>query len=135
MALDERKLLELMINKFNEEYHASHQYDNFLIYPIPPNTDYTYGYEAKGAIYNIDIKFRAYFNIHNQYSLSKFRFVAIDDDVPGEDYTFVTIGIIHKDMITTDGTFNQVIDYDGSGMIDPTNVCTNVSMVLGSDEW
>lgn len=37
MALDERKLLELMINKFNEEYHASHQYDNFLIYPIPPN--------------------------------------------------------------------------------------------------
>ena len=135
MALDERKLLELMINKFNEEYHATHQYDNFLIYPITPNTDYQYGFEAKGAIYNIDIKFRIYFNINSQLSLSKFRLLSIDDDVPGEDYTFVTMGIIHKDIITTDGTYNQTIDYDGSGMIDPTNVCTNVSMVLGSDEW
>ena len=135
MAFDERKLLELMINKFNEEYHATHQYDNFLIYPIPPNTDYQYGFEAKGTIYNIDIKFRIYFNINSQLSLSKFRLLSIDDDVPGEDYTFVTMGIIHKDIITTDGTYNQTIDYDGSGMIDPTNVCTNVSMVLGSDEW
>lgn len=135
MALDERKLLELMINKFNEEYHASHQYDNFLIYPIPPNTDYSYGFEAKGTIFNIDVKFRSYFNIGNQVTLTKFRLAAIDDDIPGEDYTFVTMGIIHKDLITTDGTFNQVIDYDGSGIIDPTNFCTNVSMVLGSDEW
>ena len=135
MALLESKVLQLIIAKFNEEYSAIHKVEDFLIYPIPPNTDYNFGFEAKGSIFNISVKFRLYFNIQNYEQLSRFKLTSVDDDVPGEDYTFVSMGIVDKEVITDDGTYNQVHNYDGSGLIDPTNACLHITMVLGSDEW
>lgn len=134
MALLESKILTLIISKFNEEYSAGHKVEDFLIYPITPNTDYQYGFEAKGTVFNIDVKFRLYFNINGYDQLSKFKLTSVDDDVPGEDYTFVSMGIIDKERVTDDGTYNQVVNYDGTGLIDPTNACLHVTMVLGSDE-
>ncbi len=135
MALLESKILDLIISKFNEEYSTEHKVEDFLIYPIQPNTDYHFGYEAKGTVFNIDVKFRLYFDINVYDQLSKFKLTSIDDDVPGEDYTFVSMGIINKERVTDDGTYNQMVNYDGSGHIDPTNACLHVTMVLGSDEW
>lgn len=136
MALDERKILDFMVKKFNYEYIASHDPENFLIYPIQANTDYQYGFEAKATLLNTaTVRFRIYFSIGPYDTMSKFKLSPIDDIDPAEDYAFVSKGNLDVNSVTDDSNLGTLKNYDGSGIIDPTENTTNVTMVLGTDEW
>ena len=136
MAIDEKRLLDIMINKFNAEYGANHNPENFLIYPITANINHQFGYEAKTTLLgSSSIRLRAYFNFGPIENLHKFKLSPIDDADPAEDYAFVTKGVISRDIVTAAPTMASDGTYDGSGTIDPTSVCVDVSMALGQDEW
>lgn len=138
MALSERKILDIMISKFNEEYVAHHKSEDFLITSIASGTDYSYCFEARSSFMSTGItKFRVYFNIGPLDNLPRFKLSPIDDAIPGEEYAFVTKGTLCKESALVDNTTSTdtTEDYDGDGVIDPTSVCAGVTMALGSDEW
>lgn len=138
MALSERKILDIMISKFNEEYVAHHNSEDFLITSIASGTDYSYCFEARSSFMSTGIaKFRVYFNIGPLDNLPRFKLSPIDDTIPGEEYAFVTKGTLSKESILVDNTTatDSVEDYDGDGVIDPTSVSVDISMQLGMNEW
>ena len=138
MALSERKILDIMISKFNEEYVARHKSEDFLITSIASGTDYSYCFEARSSFMSTGIaKLRVYFNIGPLDNLPRFKLSPIDDTIPGEEYAFVTKGTLCKESALVDNTTSTdtTEDYDGDGVIDPTSVCVGVTMALGSDEW
>lgn len=138
MALSERKILDIMISKFNEEYVAHHKSEDFLITSIASGTDYSYCFEARSSFMSTGIaKFRVYFNIGPLDNLLRFKLSPIDDTIPGEEYAFVTKGTLCKESALVDNTTSTdtTEDYDGDGVIDPASVCVGVTMALGSDEW
>ena len=138
MALSERKILDIMISKFNEEYVAHHKSEDFLITSIASGTDYSYCFEARSSFMSTGIaKFRVYFNIGPLDNLPRFKLSPIDDTIPGEEYAFVTKGTLSKESILADNTTatDSAEDYDGDGVIDPTSVSVGISMQLGMNEW
>lgn len=138
MALEEQKILKLMIDKFNDEYVAEHNLEDFNIGPIPSGDEYTYAFQATSSILdNPIVNFRIYFNIGKIPNLTKFTLKAVDDDTIGDIYAFITKGTLTTEAVTDDNKTNPIIDYEGSGQIDPTNKCIDVSttMQLEEDEW
>jgi hypothetical protein len=138
MALSERKILDIMISKFNEEYVAHHKSEDFLITSIASGTDHSYCFEARSSFMSTGItKFRVYFNIGPLDNLPRFKLSPIDDAIPGEEYAFVTKGTLCKESALVDNatTTDTTENYDGDGVIDPTSVCVDVSMQLGMNEW
>ena len=136
MALDEQRILKIMIDKFNNEYTANHIPSDFLIAPIPTDSRYKYAFQATSSILSSPIvKFRVYFNIGKLENLDKFVLKAIDDNTIGEDYAFVTRGILTLDAVTDNNTIGVTKDYDGRGYIDPTSDLVNITVSLGSNEW
>jgi len=138
MALSERKILDIMISKFNEEYVAHHKSEDFLITSIASGTDYSYCFEARSSFMSTGIaKFRVYFNIGPLDNLPRFKLSPIDDTIPGEEYAFVTKGTLCKESVLVDNTTttDTTENYDGDGVIDPTSVSVDISMQLGMNEW
>ncbi len=136
MAIDEQKILGIMISKFNSEYTANHIPSDFLIAPIPTDSRYKYGFQATSTILGTPIiKFRIYFNLGKLENLDKFIMRAVDDAIAGEDYVFVTKGILTLEAISDNNSSAVVTNYDGRGFIDPTSQIINVTVILGTDEW
>lgn len=135
MAIIGEKLTKLLVDKFNEEYQATHQYTEFILVQIPISESYKFAFEAKASIGTSTIRFRAYFQITDCTRLATFKLNSLDDTIPAEDYCFTTKGCISVDAITDNGNYREVLPYEGSGNIDPTNVCMTVKVMLGLEEW
>lgn len=141
MAITERRILDLIISKFNEEYTAQNKAEDFLIYSITPHNNYQYGFEAKATV-NISnepiIRYRLYFNIGPMEQLPKFKLTAVDDNLSSEEYTFVTQGNIDRAIVADSNLVEPITNYDGTGIIDPTIgsvIETIVGMELAENQW
>lgn len=138
MAMTERRILNLMIEKFNDEYTAELNPEDFLIHPIPAQTAFQYGFEALTTFLNnnnVVVRLRMYFNIGPGLNLSKFRLSELDDNDPNVDYVYITEGTIDRSIITDNNAISPLINYDGSGHIDDTNTPVAITMVLDGNDW